>query len=218
MSKKSAGLLLYRVGSSGTVEVLLVHPGGPFWAKKDEGAWSIPKGEFQDDEDPLSAAKREFAEETGVAAPTGAMTPLGPARQPGGKLVYAWAVESDFNPLALKSNTFSLEWPPKSGRRQEFPESIESPGSPSTKRAGRYSKARRSFWRNFSARSRTFLPAHSPDCALAALASAANVDAAERSQDAEHIQKPQNDNNHHHCVQYRFYGSRHWYELIDQPQ
>lgn len=122
MSKKSAGLLLYRVGSSGTVEVLLVHPGGPFWAKKDEGAWSIPKGEFQDDEDPLSAAKREFAEETGVAAPTGAMTPLGPARQPGGKLVYAWAVESDFNPLALKSNTFSLEWPPKSGRRQEFPE------------------------------------------------------------------------------------------------
>jgi len=102
--------------------VLLVHPGGPFWAKKDDGAWSIPKGEFEENEDPWDAAKREFEEETGVAPPTGDVIPLEPLRQPSGKIVYAWAVNADFDPAALKSNTFSMEWPPKSGRHQEFPE------------------------------------------------------------------------------------------------
>lgn len=120
MSKKSAGLLLFRE-VAGHLQVLLVHPGGPFWAKKDEGAWSIPKGEFEEDEDPLAAAKREFEEETGFA-PTGEVIPLEPLRQPSGKLVYAWAMRGNFDPAQLKSNTFSMEWPPKSGRQQEFPE------------------------------------------------------------------------------------------------
>ncbi len=120
MSTKSAGLLLFRE-LSGHLEVLLVHPGGPFWAKKDKGAWSIPKGEFEETEDPLGAARREFEEETGVA-PTGEVIPLEPLRQPSGKLVYAWAMKGDFDPAVLKSNTFSMEWPPKSGRHQEFPE------------------------------------------------------------------------------------------------
>lgn len=120
MSKKSAGLLLYRE-VSGHLEVLLVHPGGPFWAKKDEGSWSIPKGEFADNEDPLAAATREFEEETGLS-PQGEMLPLGELRQPGGKVVYAWAVNCDLDPGRLRSNTFSLEWPPRSGRHQEFPE------------------------------------------------------------------------------------------------
>jgi len=121
MSKKSAGLLLFRE-VSGHLEVLLVHPGGPFWTKKDEAAWSIPKGEFEDDEEPLAAAKREFAEETGFILPDGEVIPLEPLRQPSGKLVYAWAMNHDFDPAGLKSNTFSLEWPPKSGRNQDFPE------------------------------------------------------------------------------------------------
>jgi len=120
MPKKSAGLLLYRRNSSG-LEVLLVHPGGPFWAKKDEGCWSIPKGEFGDDEEPLAAAKREFEEELGVPA-TGDFIPLEPVRQAGGKLVYAWAVRGDFDPAGLKSNTFSMQWPPRSGKVKEFPE------------------------------------------------------------------------------------------------
>ena len=120
MSRKSAGLLLFRE-VAGRLEVLLVHPGGPFWAKKDEGAWSIPKGEFEEGEDPLAAARREFEEETGVA-PSGELLPLAPLRQPSGKLVHAWAVRGDFEPSALKSNTFSMEWPPRSGKRQEFPE------------------------------------------------------------------------------------------------
>jgi len=120
MSKKSAGLLVFR-DVAGYIEVLLVHPGGPFWAKKDEGAWSIPKGEFEENEDPLLAAKREFEEETGVA-PSGDLIPLEPLRQPSGKVVYAWAMKGDFDPTALKSNTFTMEWPPKSGRQQEFPE------------------------------------------------------------------------------------------------
>lgn len=120
MSKKSAGILLFRE-ASGRLEVMLVHPGGPFWAKKDEGAWSIPKGEFEDNEDPLSAAKREFAEETGLTL-DGEVIPLEPLRQPSGKLVYAWAVKRDLDLTGLKSNTFSMEWPPKSGRYQEFPE------------------------------------------------------------------------------------------------
>ena len=120
MSKKSAGLLLFREASR-HLEILLVHPGGPFWAKKDDGAWSIPKGEFGDDEEPLAAAKREFEEETGLA-PEGEMIPLKPLRQRSGKLVYAWAIERDVDPAGLKSNSFSLEWPPKSGRYREFPE------------------------------------------------------------------------------------------------
>jgi predicted NUDIX family NTP pyrophosphohydrolase len=118
--KRSAGLLLFR-DRSGRLEVLLVHPGGPLWTKKDEGAWSIPKGEFGERDDPLEAARREFEEETG-AAPAGETIPLSPLRQPSGKVVYAWAMKGDFDPAALKSNTFSMEWPPKSGRHQEFPE------------------------------------------------------------------------------------------------
>jgi predicted NUDIX family NTP pyrophosphohydrolase len=120
MSKKSAGLLLFRQCPEG-LEVLLVHPGGPFWARKDEGAWSIPKGEFDRPEDPLAAAIRECEEETG-ARPSGEFLKLEPLRQPGGKLVFAWAVRADFDPSSLKSNTYSMEWPPRSGRRQEFPE------------------------------------------------------------------------------------------------
>ena len=120
MPKKSAGLLLFREAAAG-LEVLLVHPGGPFWAKKDEGSWSIPKGEFADHEDPLAAAKREFEEELG-ALPVGDFVPLKPLKQPSGKLVFAWALRSDFDPSSLKSNTFSMEWPPKSGRQHEFPE------------------------------------------------------------------------------------------------
>ncbi|MEE9913587.1 MAG: NUDIX domain-containing protein [Deltaproteobacteria bacterium] len=120
MSRKSAGLLMFR-DVSGHLEVLLAHPGGPFWAKKDEGAWSIPKGEFEAGEEPLEAARREFAEETGMA-PAGHFIPLEPLRQPGGKLVFAWAVRGDFDPASLKSNTFSMEWPPGSGRKEDFPE------------------------------------------------------------------------------------------------
>jgi predicted NUDIX family NTP pyrophosphohydrolase len=116
----SAGLLLFRE-TAAEVEVLLVHPGGPYWARKDDGAWSIPKGEFTEGEEPLAAAMRECREELGFSC-TGDFIPLVPLRQPGGKLVFAWAVRSDFDPAGLRSNTFSLEWPPKSGRRQEFPE------------------------------------------------------------------------------------------------
>lgn len=110
---------MFRQGMAGP-EVLLVHPGGPFWARKDDGAWSLPKGEFTG-EDPLAAAIREFEEETGVR-PKGEFIPLEPLKQPGGKVVFAWAVCSDFDPASLKSNRFSMEWPPRSGRRQEFPE------------------------------------------------------------------------------------------------
>lgn len=120
MPKTSAGLLLFRE-TSGGLEVLLVHPGGPYWSKKDEGAWSVPKGEFEEGDNPLEAARREFEEETGASAP-GEAIPLGSLKQSGGKIVHAWAVRGDFDPALLRSNTFSLEWPPKSGRMQEFPE------------------------------------------------------------------------------------------------
>ncbi|MGQ0650104.1 MAG: NUDIX domain-containing protein [Gemmatimonadaceae bacterium] len=120
MARKSAGLLVFRE-TEGGLEVLLVHPGGPFWARKDEGAWSIPKGELNDDEDPLAAARREFEEETGWT-PGGDVIALEPLRQAGGKLVYAWAVRGDVDPRTLRSNMFALEWPPKSGRQQQFPE------------------------------------------------------------------------------------------------
>jgi predicted NUDIX family NTP pyrophosphohydrolase len=120
MARRSAGLLMYR-GSGPGLELLLVHPGGPFWAKKDLGAWSIPKGEYAGDEDPLAAAQREFTEETGVQ-PRGTFQPLGEVTQAGGKRVSAWAVEGDFDPAALVSNTFETEWPPRSGRKRSFPE------------------------------------------------------------------------------------------------
>ncbi len=120
MPKRSAGLLMFR-WREGTLEVFLVHPGGPFWARKDDGAWSIPKGEYEEDEDPLAAARREFEEETGFAA-EGRFTPLGEIKQAGGKVVTAWAVEGDCDASLLKSNLFPMEWPPKSGRMQEFPE------------------------------------------------------------------------------------------------
>ena len=111
---------MYRRRDRG-VEVFLVHPGGPFWAKKDSGAWSIPKGEYPDREDPLEAAKREFQEETGFT-PEGRFIELSEVRQAGGKVVMAWAVEGDCDPAQLKSNTFPIEWPPRSGRRIEAPE------------------------------------------------------------------------------------------------
>ena len=120
MPKQSAGLLLYR-GAPAGLQVLLVHPGGPFWARKDQGAWSIPKGELNPDEDPLQAAIRETAEELGCTV-TGPFVALQPIRQAAGKLVHCWAAQSDFDPAQLESNTFSLEWPPKSGRTQHFPE------------------------------------------------------------------------------------------------
>jgi predicted NUDIX family NTP pyrophosphohydrolase len=122
MPRRSAGILLHRRNDGGELEVLLVHPGGPFWAKKDAGAWSIPKGEHGDDEDPLTAARREFEEELGTALPPGRTQELGEVRQKGGKLVTAWAVAGDLDPQRIVSNTFELEWPPRSGRRQEFPE------------------------------------------------------------------------------------------------
>jgi len=120
MAKKSAGLLIFRRGSGG-VEVFLVHPGGPFWARKDEGAWSIPKGEYNPGEDPFETARREFQEETGFQA-GGDFISLSPRKQPSGKVVSAWAVEGDCDASAIKSNTFSMEWPPRSGKQQEFPE------------------------------------------------------------------------------------------------
>ena len=118
--KESAGILLYR-RVRGHLEVLLVHPGGPFWKNKDAGAWTIPKGEIAPGEDGLACALRELKEETGYAC-TGAAVPLPPVKQKGGKVVHAWAAEGDFNPAALVSNTFTMEWPPKSGRREQFPE------------------------------------------------------------------------------------------------
>lgn len=119
--KVSAGILAYRRGARG-LEVLLVHPGGPFWRKKDEGAWSIPKGEFDASEDPEQTARREFAEELGPAALIGSLRPLAEVRQRGGKRVIAFCSETDFDTTSLSSNTFEIEWPPKSGRHQAFPE------------------------------------------------------------------------------------------------
>jgi predicted NUDIX family NTP pyrophosphohydrolase len=120
MPQKSAGILMYR-RQGGAVEVLLVHPGGPFWKKKDDGAWTIPKGVREEGEEVLAAAKREFEEETG-AVPAGEFIPLGKFRQSSAKTVSVWAVEGEFDVAKLKSNTFELEWPPKSGKMKEFPE------------------------------------------------------------------------------------------------
>jgi predicted NUDIX family NTP pyrophosphohydrolase len=121
MPKKiSAGILMYRIRAD-VLEVLLVHPGGPLWARKDAGAWTIPKGGIDDDADALEAAKREFAEETGSPV-DGEFLRLTPLRQPSGKVIHAWAVRGDLDAAKIKSNAFTMEWPPRSGRRQEFPE------------------------------------------------------------------------------------------------
>lgn len=125
MPAHSAGLVVYRRGPGPDpvgLEVLLVHPGGPYWANKDDGAWSIPKGEHQPDEDPLGVARREFAEELGVTPPAGEPRELDEVRQVGGKRVRAWAIEGDLDVSAAASNTFEMEWPPRSGQRRSFPE------------------------------------------------------------------------------------------------
>jgi predicted NUDIX family NTP pyrophosphohydrolase len=135
MPKLSAGILLYRA-RQGAVEVLLVHPGGPFWAKKDLGAWTIPKGEYEQGEDPLAAALREFQEETGHEPPAHGLVELGTIRQRGGKVLTAWAAAGDLDPATAVSNTFTMEWPPRSGVQREFPE-IDRAGwfGPDTARA-----------------------------------------------------------------------------------
>lgn len=120
MAKMSAGIVLYRFRDE-QLQVFLVHPGGPFWSKKDTGVWSIPKGEYTDDEDAFKAAKREFREETGYEA-EGNFIQLASIKQPGGKTVSAWAFEGDCDAGKIKSNTFSMEWPPRSGKQAEFPE------------------------------------------------------------------------------------------------
>lgn len=121
MPKLSAGVLLYRI-VDGVVEVLIVHPGGPFWARRDDGAWSVPKGEYTDDEDPWAAARREFSEELGAPPPDGPRIDLTPVRQSGGKVVTVFAVRGDLDATAAHSNTFAMEWPKGSGTLKEFPE------------------------------------------------------------------------------------------------
>ena len=125
MMKRSAGILAYRLkevkGNGGQTEFFLVHPGGPFFARKDNGFWTIPKGEYESNETPLDAARREFEEETGVRL-SGKFVSLGEVKQKGGKIVEAWAIESDFDERQITSNSFEIEWPPKSGRKQSFPE------------------------------------------------------------------------------------------------
>jgi predicted NUDIX family NTP pyrophosphohydrolase len=121
VAKRSAGILLYRVGRDGP-SVFLVHPGGPFWARRDAGAWSIPKGEYEDGEDPQACALREFEEETGTALPPSELVELGSVKQKNGKVVTAWALEGDLDADSVRSNTFTMEWPPRSGQSAEFPE------------------------------------------------------------------------------------------------
>ena len=122
MVARSAGLLLYRVSDGDVIEVLLAHPGGPFWARKDAGAWSIPKGEYEPSDDPLAAAQREFGEEIGMNPPAGDPVPLGERRQPSGKWVTVWALAGDLDVAGATSNTFEIEWPRGSGTVREFPE------------------------------------------------------------------------------------------------
>jgi predicted NUDIX family NTP pyrophosphohydrolase len=121
MIKRSAGLLVYRFRND-LLEVLLIHPGGPFWENKDAASWSIPKGLYESDEHPLDAAKREFMEETGLNPPKGDFVELTPQKQPSGKIVSAWAIAGDYDVSKITSNSFEMEWPPKSGKMQEFPE------------------------------------------------------------------------------------------------
>lgn len=121
MPKQAAGILLFRRGPSG-LQVLLAHPGGPLWARKDAGAWTLPKGQFTDGERPLDAARREFEEEMGSAPAGASFHELGTLKQPSGKIIHAWAAESDFDVTTVKSNLFEMEWPPKSGRMAAFPE------------------------------------------------------------------------------------------------
>jgi predicted NUDIX family NTP pyrophosphohydrolase len=134
MAKVSAGLMMYRRRAE-HLEVLLVHPGGPFWAQKDAGAWSIPKGEVGDGEDPFAAAKREFEEETGIK-PSGDFVPLAAIMQKSGKVVRAWAFAGDCDPRDIRSNTFTMEWPPRSGQQREFPE-VDRAGFFEVEEAGR---------------------------------------------------------------------------------
>ena len=143
MARRSAGIALYR-RSGPELEVLLVHPGGPLWARRDTGAWSIPKGEYGEDEEPEAAARREFAEELGAPAPEGELIDLGEVRQQGGKLVRAWAAAGDLDAGAIHSNTFALEWPPRSGRLHEYPArcAASSPGPPARSRCSRRSSGR----------------------------------------------------------------------------
>jgi len=120
-TRRSAGIVLFRRTPDG-IEVLLGHMGGPFWAKKDEGAWSIPKGEHTDDEEPIAAARREFTEELGLPVPEGEFVHLGEVRQPGGKIITVWALEGELDPSEVVPGTFEMQWPPRSGRMQQFPE------------------------------------------------------------------------------------------------
>jgi len=122
LARRSAGLLLYRRSATGQIEVLLAHPGGPLWTKRDAGAWTVPKGEIEEGEEPLAVAYREFEEEVGHAAPEAPPVTLGEIRQKGGKVVVAWGVEGDLDPATATSNTFPLEWPPRSGRWITIPE------------------------------------------------------------------------------------------------
>ena len=122
LSKLSAGILAYNVSPGGELKVLLVHPGGPFWKNKDEGAWSIPKGEYTQDEEALTAAKREFKEEVGIELPGGDFVPLKAVKIKSGKLIAAWAIQADINIDDIQSNHFEMEWPPRSGKKQFFPE------------------------------------------------------------------------------------------------
>jgi predicted NUDIX family NTP pyrophosphohydrolase len=121
LSRESAGLLLYRE-RDGRLQVLLVHPGGPFWSRRDEGVWSIPKGEIEAGETPVDVARREFGEELGSPPPDGEWAPLGTVRQRGGKIVHAWSARGDLDPSRIRSTAFELEWPPRSGKKSSFPE------------------------------------------------------------------------------------------------
>lgn len=120
-AKQSAGILLYSY-HNGALKFFLVHPGGPFFARKDAGAWTIPKGEFEEDEKPLDAALREFKEEVGIELTPETIHQLTPIKQKSGKVVYAWAVEGEYKPITINSNLFTIEWPPKTGKMQDFPE------------------------------------------------------------------------------------------------
>jgi predicted NUDIX family NTP pyrophosphohydrolase len=144
MPRLSAGLLLYRV-RAGVVEVLIAHPGGPFWARKDDGAWSIPKGEYDDGDDPWVAAQREFSEELGLSAPSGPRIDFGPLKQPSGKVVTAFAVGADLDIAEARSNTFELEWPKGSGRMREFPEVDRVGWFPVAQARGKLLKGQRMF-------------------------------------------------------------------------